>query len=45
MVTIEKKRKSSEAKEILLKVSHGLEIPKEISLLIIDEEKEDAKED
>ena len=44
MVTIEKK-KIKEAKEIVLKTSYGLEVPKEINLLIIDEEKKDAKED
>ena len=45
MVTIEKKKKIKEAKEILLKTSYGMEVPKEITLLFIDEEKEDAKED
>lgn len=42
MVAIEKK-KIENAKEILLKVSHGLEKPKEINLLIIDGEKKNAK--
>ena len=41
MIAIEKK-KIKEAKEILLKTSYGMEVPKELNLLIIDEEKEDA---
>ena len=42
MIAIERK-KIKEAKEIVLKTSYGLEVPKEINLLIIDEEKKDAK--
>lgn len=40
MIAIEKNKK---AKEINLKLSCGLEIPKELNIKIIDEEKENAR--